>query len=71
MWKLGRLLHFLEHWQPLLCHNEHVYHSISLLVLVDLRLSICLNGWYLALQHNWEIDDRDVLDQRDWCLLHL
>ena len=72
MWKLGRLLHLLEHWHLLLCHNEHVYHSISLLALVDLhRLSICLDGWYLVLLHNWDIDDRDVLDQRDWCLLHL
>ena len=66
MWRLGRLVRNL-----LLCHNEHVYHSISLLALVDLhRLSICLDGWYLVLLYNWDIDDRDVLDQRNWCLLH-
>ena len=65
-------MHLLEQWHLLLCHNEHVYNSISLLALVDLhRLSICLDGWYLVLLHNWDIDDRDVLDQRDWCLLHL
>ena len=49
MWKRGRLLHLLEHWHLLLCHNEHDYHSISLLALVELhRLSICLDGWYLC-----------------------
>ena len=43
MWKLGRLLHLLEHWHLLLCQNEHVYHSISLVALVDLhRLPILL-----------------------------
>ena len=62
----------LEHWHLLLCHNEHDYHSISLLALVDLhRLSICLDGWCLVLLHNWDINDQDVVDQRDWCLLHL
>ena len=72
MWKLGRLLHLLEHWHLLLCHNEHVYHLSSLLSLVDLhRLSFCLDGWYLVLLHNWDIDDRDVLDQRNWYSLHL
>ena len=72
MWKLSRLLHLLEHWHLLLSHNEHVYHSISLLALVDLhRLSICLDGWCLVLLHNWDINDRDVLDQRDLCLLHI
>ena len=72
MWKLGRLLHFQEHWQQLLCHNEHVDHLNSLLALVHLhRLSNCLDGWCLVLLHNWDIKDHDVLDQRDWCLLHL
>ena len=61
MWRLGRLVRLLE----------HVYHSISLLALVDLhRLSFCLDGWYLVLLYNWDIDGRDVLDQRNWCLLH-
>ena len=72
MWKLGRLWHLLKHWHLLVRHNEHVYHSISCRALVDLlRLSICLDGWYLVLLHHWDIDDPvDVLDQWDWCLLH-
>ena len=63
---------FWNIWHLLLCHNEHDYHTISLLALVELhRLLICLDSWCLVLLHNWDINDHDVVDQRDWCLLHL
>ena len=47
------------------CHNGHDYHSMELLTQRSLhRLLFCRNGLYLALLHNWDIDDIvNVLDQ--------
>ena len=39
-----------------------------MVALVDLlRLPVLLG----VLLHNWDINDHDVVDQRDWCLQHL
>ena len=50
------------------CHNGHDYHSMELLTQRS-RLLFCRNGLYLALLHNWDVDDIvNVLDQWDLSL---
>ena len=48
-------------------HHKHVSHSIKMMTVKNLHLLLlCLERWYLALHHNWDIDDpASVLDLWD------
>ena len=47
-----------------LYHSRHVYHSIKILAFRNFhRVLHRQDGWYVALYHDWEIDDHvSVLD---------
>ena len=48
-------------------HHKHVSHSIKMMTVKNIHLLLlCLERWYLALHHNWDIDDpASVLDLWD------
>ena len=67
MWKLGRLLHLLN-----------IGTCCCVTMSTSTTRTVCWLWWTSTifrscgvLLHNWDINDHDVVDQRDWCLQHL